>query len=70
MFKNRWLVIGASVFPSPCSPDQAITHFYLFGRLKQPFSEKTLDSEKNVFETITEILSELPKDELKSAFAH
>jgi hypothetical protein len=48
----------------------AFADFYLFDRLKQQLSGTTLDGEENVFETITEILSELPKDEMKSAFVH
>jgi hypothetical protein len=49
----------------PHSPDLAIAGFYLFGRLKRQLSGRTLDSEDNVLETITETLSELPKDEIK-----
>jgi hypothetical protein len=52
------------------SPDMPIAEFYLFGRLKQQFSGRTLECEKNLLETITEILSELPKDEVKSVFVH
>jgi hypothetical protein len=48
----------------------AIADFDVFGRLKQQLSGRTLDSEENVLETITEILSELPKDQMKSAFVH
>jgi hypothetical protein len=46
----------------------AVADFCLFGRPKQQLSEKTLDDEENVLETVTEILSELPKGEAKSAF--
>jgi hypothetical protein len=55
---------------SPYSPDVAITDFYLFGRLQQQLSRTTLDSEENVLETVTEILSELRKSQGKSAFRH
>jgi hypothetical protein len=48
----------------------AISDFYLFGLVKQKVSVRTLDSEENVLETITEILSEQPKDEAKNAFAN
>jgi hypothetical protein len=58
------------VFLIPDSPYLAIAAFYLFGRLKQRLSEKTLDSEEKVLEAITEILSEPPKNEVKSAFLH
>jgi hypothetical protein len=44
--------------------------FHLFGRLKQQLSGRTLDNEENVLDTITEILSELPKDDVKRAFVH
>jgi hypothetical protein len=47
-----------------------IADFYLFGRLKQQLSGMTLDNEENMLETITEILSELPKREVKSTFVH
>jgi hypothetical protein len=73
MSKNRWPAIGASVFPTThplYSRDLAIADFYLFGRLKQQLSERTLDSEEKVFETITEILRELPKDEMKNVLVH
>jgi hypothetical protein len=54
----------------PDSSDLAIADLYLFGRLKQQLSRKTLDNEENVLETITEILTEAPKDEVKRAFVH
>jgi hypothetical protein len=56
----------------PYLPDLAIAdfYFYLFGRLKQQLSGRSLDSEENVLETITEILSDLPNDEVKSGFVH
>jgi hypothetical protein len=38
--------------------------------MKQQLSGRTLDNEENVLETITEILSGLPKDEVKRAFVH
>jgi hypothetical protein len=43
----------------------AITDFFLFGQLKQQLSGRILDSEENVLKTMTEIMSELPKDETK-----
>jgi hypothetical protein len=43
----------------------AIANFRLCGRLKQQLSGRTLGSEANMLETITEILTELPKDEMK-----
>jgi hypothetical protein len=46
---------------SPDSPDLAIADFCLFGRPQQPLSGRTLDSEENMLETITKILSEPPK---------
>jgi hypothetical protein len=52
------------------SPDFATADNYLFGPLKQQLSRKTLDSEQNALETATEILSGLPKDELKNVFLH
>jgi hypothetical protein len=52
------------------SPGLAIANFYLFGRLKQQLSGRILDSEENVLEMITEILSELPKDKVKRVFVH
>jgi hypothetical protein len=61
------------VFPTthpPYSPDLAIAGFYLFGRLKQQLSGRTLDTEKNLLETITDNLRELPNDEVKRPFAH
>jgi hypothetical protein len=48
----------------------AIADFDLFGRLKQQLSGRTLDSEKNVPETIAEILSDPPKDGVKNALVH
>jgi hypothetical protein len=54
----------------PYSRDLAIADFYLFGRLKQQLSGGTLDSERNVLETVTEALRVLPKDVVKSAFLH
>jgi hypothetical protein len=51
--------------PPPDSPDLAIADFSLFGRLKQQLSGRTLEIEENVLETITEILGELPKIEVK-----
>jgi hypothetical protein len=62
MSKDRWPTISAFVFP--------IGDLYLFGGLKQQLSGRTLDSEEYVLEMSTEILSELPKDEFKSAFVH
>jgi hypothetical protein len=47
-----------------------IADYDLFGRSKQQVSGKTLDCEENRLETITEILSELPKDEVKSVLVH
>jgi hypothetical protein len=57
----------------PCSSplfslDVAIADFYVFGWLKQQFFGRTLDNEQILPETVTEILSELPKDEVKSVF--
>jgi hypothetical protein len=57
------------VFP-PYSPDLTIADFDLFGWLKQQLSERTLDSEKNLFEIVIEILIGLPKDEVKSTSEH
>jgi hypothetical protein len=54
----------------PYSPDLAIADFCLFGRLKQQLSGSTLDSEEDVLEAAAEILSELLKDEMKSALVH
>jgi hypothetical protein len=48
----------------------AITDFYLFEKLKRQVSGRTLDIEHNVLETVTEILNEFPKDEVKNAFLH
>jgi hypothetical protein len=48
----------------------ALADFDLFGWLKQQLSERTLDSEKNLFEMVIEILIDLPKDEMKSTFVH
>jgi hypothetical protein len=71
MSKNRWSVIGASLFPTthfPHSLDLPIADFYLFSRVKQELSGTALDNEKNVLEMTTEGPSELPKDEVKKAF--
>jgi hemoglobin-like flavoprotein len=38
--------------------------------MTQQLSGRTLDNEEDVLETITEVLSESPKDEVKSAFVH
>jgi hypothetical protein len=69
MSKNRWPATGASVIPTPrihpTWPD-----FDLFGRLKQKLSGRTLESEENVLDTITEILRELPKDDVTRALVH
>jgi hypothetical protein len=68
MSKNRRPIIGASVFPTtdpPYSPDLAIADFYLFGRSKQQLSGRTLDNGENMLETIIEILSTFPKDEVE-----
>jgi hypothetical protein len=54
----------------PYSPGLAIADFYLLGRFRQQFSVKTLDNEEDVLETITEILSELSKKEMKRVFVH
>jgi hypothetical protein len=51
---------------SPYSPDLANADFYLFERLKQQLSGRILDSKKNVAETVTGILRELNKHEVKS----
>jgi hypothetical protein len=69
MSKKRW-PSGRPCSPLPNSPDLAIADFYLFGQLKQQLSRRTLNPEENVLETMTKILSELPKDEVKSAFLH
>jgi hypothetical protein len=58
------------VLQTPYSPNLAIADFYLFGRLKQELFGRALDNEENVFDTITEILSELPKYQVKSVFVH
>jgi hypothetical protein len=70
MSKNRWPSTGASVFPTPYSPDLAIADFYLFGRSKEQLSGRTLGKQENMLETVTEILSERPKDEVKNALMH
>jgi histone-lysine N-methyltransferase SETMAR len=54
----------------PYSPDLAIADVHLFGRFEQQLSGTTLNSEENVLETVTEIRSELPNSEVKSAFRH
>jgi hypothetical protein len=54
----------------PDSPDLAIADFYLPGRSKQQLSGRTLDSEQNVLETVSEVLSGQPKEEVESAFLH
>jgi hypothetical protein len=48
----------------------AIPDFYLFGRLNEQLTESALDSEENVLEMITETLSKLSKNEVKSALMH
>jgi hypothetical protein len=45
------------VVPPLHSPEFAIADFYLFGRFKQQFTRRALDSEQNVFETVAEVLS-------------
>jgi hypothetical protein len=65
--KNKWPAIRTSRFPTPYLPDLTIADFYLFGRLKQQLFGRTLDSDENVLETITAILSERPKNETKKA---
>jgi hypothetical protein len=55
----------------PYSPDLAIVHLYLFGRSRQEqFSGRTLDGEQNTLEAVTEALSRIPKDDVKSTFLH
>jgi hypothetical protein len=49
--------------PPPYSPALAIADFCPFVWLKQQLSKRTLDSEENVLETISDIMSELPKNE-------
>jgi hypothetical protein len=46
----------------------AIAESYLFEWFTQQVSGTISDTEQNVLETFTEILNELPKDEVKSAF--
>jgi hypothetical protein len=58
-------------FPHPLySRDFAIVESYLFGRLKQQLSGRTVDSEQNGLERVTDALSELPLDDMKNAFLH
>jgi hypothetical protein len=51
------------------SPDLSIAGFSLFERLKQQFPGRTLESEENVPETVTEILNQLQND-VKSVLLH
>jgi hypothetical protein len=50
----------------PNSLDLAIADFYLFRQLKWQLSGRTINSEHNASVMVIEILSELPKDEVKS----
>jgi hypothetical protein len=54
--------------PSP--PNLAISDFCLLWLLKKQLSGRTLDSEQNVLETVINLLSGRPKDEMKSALLH
>jgi hypothetical protein len=54
----------------PYSPDLAIADFSLFGRLKHQLSGRTMASEDEVLENVTEILNALPGDEVTNAFSH
>jgi hypothetical protein len=56
------------VLHSPESPAFPIADFYLFERSKWQVSGSTLRSEQNVLETVSEILNEFPKEEVKIAF--
>jgi hypothetical protein len=42
----------------------------LFWRLKQKLFGTALNSEQNVLEMVTKVLSELPQNEVKSTFFH
>jgi hypothetical protein len=70
MFMNGWPAIGALCFLPLYSLDLASTDFILFGRSDWQLSGRTLDSERRMLETVTDILNEFPKDETKSAFLY
>jgi hypothetical protein len=70
MSTSRWPAIGVSGPPPPYSPDLAIADFYLCDRLNRELSGKILDGEEKALEASTVVLSELPKDEGKTAFDH
>jgi hypothetical protein len=61
---------GHSCSPRPYSPDLAMSNFYLFGRLKRQLYGRTMDSEPNLLETVTQILNESSKNERKNVFLH
>jgi hypothetical protein len=63
---SQWCV--RLLYP-PYSPDLAIADLYMFGRLKQQLSGRTLDSEQNVLETVTEILGVTETRSEKCIFA-
>jgi hypothetical protein len=52
------------------SPDLAFASFNLLGPLRQQLSERTLGSELTVLEHVTEALTGLPKDEVKTMVLH
>jgi hypothetical protein len=59
---------GCGRVPSPLdSPDLAIADLYSLRWLKQQLAGRTLDNGQNVLETVTDVLSGLPKDEVNSA---
>jgi hypothetical protein len=54
----------------PYSTDLAVADFCPFAWLKQQLSGRALDSEQNVHERATEVLSGRPNDEVKNALLH
>jgi hypothetical protein len=63
-------MVSVSVFHIPIFPDLIIADFDLFRWSKQQLSGRIVDSQQNLLETVTEILNELPKNEVKLYFLH
>jgi hypothetical protein len=60
---------GCGRVPRPLDlPDLAIADLCSLGWSKQRLAGRTLDSGQNVLETVTDVLSGLPKDDVNSAF--
>jgi hypothetical protein len=59
----------AEILPNPgCSPDQALSDFFLFGHIKGKLSYYNSESQEDLLNTIPEILTGVDQEVLRCIF--